>query len=450
MLTHTSTHNHAGEEIDFHTPPESPVDDKEENIFDHISSLPYLKTGNPGPVDDESVLASATRRLKLDFTSLLTKVRLSLQKLQVTPESLLSHLKSVEAIGPHFEAVYTYRSDSFGRTLSKRLISLEELFPAIAPYCSWFNHLLVENIIETFCEDDEKILQKWEAFKQKFAKYCEGRLCKCPQDQFGEDSLQAGTTSVVMKIDCHWKTVKVKQLAIVRDTVSQFLAIKPYNLYLRAVKNGCVELLFYVPTFVAVKFIPPSAEQVLALQNACVIQLQCDPEFVDRRYSYPGADVSMTMSEFFTAKDFSNLRDVAEYLSGNALLAYETMMKAYRRLTYANIGSQLRLMGDALETRLSLHLSILRGVPFAIAHAFIFPHLLPHPYSVAAVSLYLVGVDLYVYYAIGSYAGRYLNLRFPATEQAIPRSFYLFLNAPVFFILPFQLLHLCRSKVATR
>ena len=164
------------------------MDDETEDIFDHISSLPSLATGTP--VDDESLLATATDKLKLAFTALLTKVRLSLEKHDVTSESLLSHLKSVEAIGLNFETVRTSQSGSFSVTISKPFMTLEKLFPAIAPYCSWFNHLLVENIIETFCEDDEGIQQKWKTFKGTFAKYCEARLCKCPQDQFGGDHFQ--------------------------------------------------------------------------------------------------------------------------------------------------------------------------------------------------------------------------------------------------------------------
>ena len=440
------------------------MDDETEDIFDHISSLPPLATRTQ--VDEESLLAAATDRLKLTFTALLTKVRLSLQKFGVTPESLLSHLKSVEAIGLNFESVYTFRSKSFGRTISKPHTSLEDLFPAIAPYCSWFNHLLVENIIETFCDDDEGIQQKWKAFKEKFTKYCEARLCKCPQDQFGEDCCEDISTSVVMKIDAHWRTVKVKQLAIIRDTVSELLSIKPYNLYLRAVKNGCVELLFHVPTFVAVKFIPPSAEQVLALQKACVIKLQCDPGFVSRRHVAFSADVS-TMRSFFAVKDFSGVVDVAQYLSGSALQAYTVMLKSYRQLRQSNIGFQLRRMGDILETRMMANQSIfgfayvfphirflarpytaavVAGVPFAIAHALIFPHILARPYSEVVVAVYLAGGLLYTMYAFSiTNFGRYLNLWFPNSDRFIRHSFYLFLHAPVVFILPFQLFHLCRN-----
>ena len=276
-----------GDDVTFSTPPGSSVasDDshtEDNDVFEHVSALPPVAAGSPvatgGPVVtgklDESYLASATKKLKLDFTSLFTSVRLSLEKLQVTPESVLSHLKGIEAIGPKIETVYVSKSETFDKTLSKTIKSLEDLFPAIAPYCSWFNHLLVENIIETFCEDDERLLQKWEKYKGKFAKYCKSRLCQCPLDQFGEEHQHAETTPVVMKIDHEWKAVRIKQLEVIRDTVAQILNIKPYNLYLQAVQNGCIELTFYIPNFIATKCLPPSAEQIMAFQNEGISFIQ--------------------------------------------------------------------------------------------------------------------------------------------------------------------------------
>lgn len=259
--------------MDFSTPPESPIalesdDPHTKDIFEHVSTLPTLSTESSRE-HDENYLALATRKLKFDFTTLFTSVRLSLEKLEVTLESVLSHLKSIEAIEPEFETVYipVSKSETFSKTLSKNHRSLKDLFPAILPYCSWFNHLLVESIINTFCEDDEKLLQKWEKFKGNFAKYCNARLCKCPLEQFGEDQSHADTTPVVMKIDAKWKNVKVTQLEVIRDTIAQILGIKSYNLYLRVVKNGCVELTFHIPNFIATKCLPPSTEQILALQN---------------------------------------------------------------------------------------------------------------------------------------------------------------------------------------
>ena len=313
---------------------------------------------------DDSMLAFATDKLKLEFSTLFTKVRLSLQKLQVSAESVLSHLKSIEAIGPHFEAVYMSRSETFSGTISKPLRSLEDLFPAIAPYCSWFNHLLVENIIETFCDDDDKLQRNWERFKDKFAKYCQARLHKCPQDQFGEDHTPTHTTPIVMKIDNQWKTVKMKQLTVIRDAVSQVLEIKPYNLYLRAVRNGCVELLFHVPFSVAHRFVRPSVEQIAGLHKNGVVQIRCNPSLY---IASTLAEIENSIEEEIYAQEklfktesvpgFSDLVDIAQYLSDSALEAYKQYFKGQitssARQLYG-VGHRLRKLGDEFEVRLRI------------------------------------------------------------------------------------------------
>lgn len=302
------------------------------------------------PVDhDEAQLASATVKLKLEFASLLTKVRLSLQNLQISAKSVLSHLKCVEAIGVVVEPVRTSQSETFSATLSKPLEhSLEDLFPAIAPYCSWFNHLIVENIIETFCGSDDSIQQKWREFKGRFNVYCESRLCKCPQNHFGEDHVKSESTFIVMKLDYEWSKIKVKQLEIIRDTVAESLKINPCNLYLRAVQNGCVELLFQLPVCIAERFIPPSLEQMIILKKLGIFQLRCDPKLL---HNQSGTNICL-----FTEKTFTNVIDIAQYLKVMDPQVYTEYMHiidldVYRRATC--IGPHLKQLGDKNQNRLN-------------------------------------------------------------------------------------------------
>ena len=355
------------DESDFQTPPESPTliaNEEEDDIFNHISTLPSLKKGSPVDRDD-TLLASATTKLQLEFSTLFTKIRLSLQKLKVSTESILSHFRTMKFIGPNLEPVYTSQKDTFYSTVSKPIYSMEDLFPAIAPYCSWFNHLLVENIIETFCDDDDKLQQSWEKFKKKFAKYCEARLHKCPLDQFGEDHPSADTSPVVMKIDCRWKTVKVKQLTVIRDAVSQVLAIDPYNLYLRAVQNGCIELLFYVPYSVAHRFVQPSVEQIIGLQQHRILQIRCDPSLLksDRLVCQNNdSETELGNVEEQEAVNstglgvFSKLLDIAQYLSKSAADAYKQYVNSSATHGHQlfSFGGHLRNIGDEFQLRLRI------------------------------------------------------------------------------------------------
>ena len=396
-----------------------------EDIFERISSFSSLTVESPVDGIDEHMLALATKQLQLEFSTLLTKVRCSLEKLQVTSRSVLSHLRTIEAVGPMFEAVYISRSQKFHGTVSRSIESLEELFPAIAPFCSWFNHLLVENIIETFCDDDDKLLQKWERFKERFAKYCKARLYKCPLDQFGEDHPHGYTIPVVMKVDYEWRSVRVSQLRVVMDAITQILNVKPYNVYLRAVQNGCVELLIRLPLHVAINRLPPTAEQITALQHKAVTQIRCSKissSFViAHRLAQMGENIDKTIesdpsimvalhNEIMeqTSPSFS-LVDIGQYLSEGALEAYQQMVKASNvanRQVY-NIGGHLRKQGDELLARYnnlvqqqSYKFSLYGIVTLPAIYSLFLYNYVPHPVSKALLftSLAATGVGyMYVY-----------------------------------------------------
>ena len=227
------------------------------------------------PIEEQ--LADETLKfMKSDFSILLAAVRQSLERHKVSVESLLGHLRTIEAIGPNFEPVDVRHSKPLKTVVTRRrkFRSLGEVFVALAPYWSWFNHLIVRNIIETFCEEDEVLEKKWMKFQEKVRTYCERRVIDCPEDQYGEDDGESAVReSVVMKIDCNWATIRVDQLFHLRDTVAKVLNIKPFNLYLRTVENG---MLFYVPNHAAMSNISHALKE--ALHTVGVVNVIYGPE----------------------------------------------------------------------------------------------------------------------------------------------------------------------------
>lgn len=222
----------------------------------------------------EDELARETLKImKFDFNTLITAVRLSLQRRRVSVESLLCHLRSIEAIGPSFKPVYVGHSHSLKTVTSSEFRSLEEVFVALAPYCSWFNYLIIENIIETFCEGDKALERKWMRFQEKVRRYCERRVIDCPEDQYGErDDESMVRETVAMKVDRNWSTIRVDQLYHIRDSVAKVLDIKPCNLYLCTVEKGCVRVVLYIPDHVVSKF-NCTASTEMALRNIDVIDI---------------------------------------------------------------------------------------------------------------------------------------------------------------------------------
>jgi len=82
----------------------------------------------------------------------------------------------------------------------------------------------------------------------------------------------------VLKVDKKWSVARVEQLTHIRNTVAKILKVKKHTLYLRTVENGCFQMTFLIPEFVAATVFPLlfPTEQKAALLEAGVIELHCD------------------------------------------------------------------------------------------------------------------------------------------------------------------------------
>ena len=252
---------------------------KGKGVFRYSLAQSAIDTSMKGKLPSEEQLADETLKLmKSDFSILLTAVRQSLKKHEISVESLLGHLRTIEAIGPNFEPVDVRHSQPLKAVVACEFESLEEVFIALAPYCSWFNHLIIRNIMETFCEGDEDLERKWMKFQDKVKKYCERRVIDCSENQYGEDNDGSGAReTVVMKVDRNWDTIRVDQLFHIRASVAKVLNIKPFNLYLRTVENGCIKMLFYVPNH-AMSNISCTQSTEEALHSVGIISVIYGPE----------------------------------------------------------------------------------------------------------------------------------------------------------------------------
>ena len=227
---------------------------EENNVYKHSLSQPSIEIEDERELPPEETLEQDTLKLiKLDFSVILTALCQSLKRHNINAQSLLGHLRSIEAIGPNFEPLYIGNSQPLKAVSEQNFETMEDLLAALAPYCSWFNHLLIENIMETFCEGDKALERKWMKFKEKLKVYCERRVIDCPEDQYGEDNKLPSRDTWVMKVDYNWRSIKINQLYRIHDSAARILKIRPFNLYLRTVENGCVKMLFYVPDHVVIE-----------------------------------------------------------------------------------------------------------------------------------------------------------------------------------------------------
>ena len=106
-------------------------------------------------------------------------------------------------------------------------------------YCSLFNFQIVKDIIDHLgTNDDKERLAKYEA---SFKEYCKRRLCEVPNEVLNPGG-SGEEKELCVKTDKIFD-VPLEDVCIIQSEISKILE-RP--IYLKNMKEGCVELVFYL------------------------------------------------------------------------------------------------------------------------------------------------------------------------------------------------------------
>ena len=150
--------------------------------------------------------------------------------------------------------------------------SIEDILFIIRDYLSFFNYRVIKHIVDGLgTEQDRAKLQNYE---KEFNEYSKRRVYECPP-QYGCKS-NADHVDLVLKVDSVYEEFTVKELKKFECRLSQIFCVTPQSvLRLCRVEEGCLKLIFQVPSFVQEKIFPLSREQERALAAEGVIRLTC-------------------------------------------------------------------------------------------------------------------------------------------------------------------------------
>ncbi len=250
-------------------------------MVEYVSSIGQrvLKpTPRADKFDDETLAFNSLKLMKMEFGIVYSCLRRAMQQRNVLASDLMSHLIDIEIFGPEMRPHCTNTQDiTLGTALSLADDSptLDSLFHLMAPYCSWFNHLLVENIIGVyFMDNDEHYIHRiLSVFKSKFQEYCKNRRVDVDQD-FGPID-KSRSTYVCFKIDREWDNIRVEHLPRIIESLAEALDVRKQNLILCTVQDGCLEIVIAMPVHFKKKLFPLQAKVHNALKDIGV--LMCKP-----------------------------------------------------------------------------------------------------------------------------------------------------------------------------
>ena len=238
------------------------------------SSFPCLNTSELTPEQQERLkirLCVESDDIERKFWHLYSRVYESLRERNVPVDRLVTHLLSLRAFEPVSKDSQKPLLQTFFQEL-RSARSIEEVLWVIKDYFSFFNYHVIEHIVVELGTDQDKVeLQNYE---KEFDQYSKCRIYECPP-VYGSMS-KDNHADLVLKVDSVYEDFTVKQLKKFQCRLSRILHISSQSgLRLCQVEEGCLQLIFQVPSFVQQEIFPLSIEQKRKLAAKGVMKLTC-------------------------------------------------------------------------------------------------------------------------------------------------------------------------------
>ena len=205
------------------------------------------------------------------FWRLHSRVYESLCEQNISVDKLVTHLLLLDAFDPVSKAAQKPVLQSFFQEL-QNAESIEKVLFIIRDYFSFFNYHVIEHIVDGLGTDQDRAeLQK---YKKEFDEYSKRRIYECTP-VYGPKS-DANHAVLVLKLDSVYEKFTVKELKKFQYRLGRIFCVSPQSvLRLCQVEEGCLQLIFQVPSFVQQEIFPLSGEQESALAAEGVIRLTC-------------------------------------------------------------------------------------------------------------------------------------------------------------------------------
>ena len=186
-------------------------------------------------------------------------------------DKLVTHLLSLGAFDPVHKESQKPALQTFFQEL-RNAKSVEDVLYIIRNCISFFNYHVIEHIVNELGTDQDKAnLQNYE---REFDEYSKRRVYECPP-VYGPKS-DADHIDLVVKVDSVYEEFTVKELKKFQYRLSRIFCVTPQSvLRLCKVEEGCLQLIFQIPSFVQQEIFPLSSEQGRALAAEGVIRLAC-------------------------------------------------------------------------------------------------------------------------------------------------------------------------------
>ena len=210
------------------------------------------------------------KNMKLQFGSLVTETRESVEKRTTVEKFAVSIL----ALGA-YEPVCEVRGRSLLEDHNEEINSAEtiaKIFTILNAYWNYLTYEILEYIIKHFGDDSDK--DKLKNYNKDLQEFCKRRIFELPPESGNDKTLSPKQEQFRVKLNFR-KDSTCKDLLQIRGRIAKILKVNLAALVLSRVDEGCVQLTFLIPKFVAQELFPLSCEQTSALsKDASVTRME--------------------------------------------------------------------------------------------------------------------------------------------------------------------------------
>ena len=147
------------------------------------------------------------------------------------------------------------------------------LFLTVKLYYSWFNFHIIEALRKEFLfHEKTEVDEQLNKYKSDLHDYCRRRCFECPKDMFSNSSAE-GFVSLCFKINDEFEMYNLNHVKQFQYSLSDILGLPNYTFQLCDVTDGCVTVIFRIPSCLA-DVITISSEQQQKLVVIGVKQLR--------------------------------------------------------------------------------------------------------------------------------------------------------------------------------
>ena len=193
-------------------------------------------------------LQNLTKIIQDAFLKLGALLLQSLKTRKIEPKLLANTLMQCE--------VYSTEKESRIKLLQLHSKDLSEandiydIFLIISPYYSWFSYDLFKEIVNTHGSDEDQ--ENMEQYCQDFSEYCQRIPCVEFQENNSKSSHQ---TKIKFKLDLNMKSLSVGEIKHIQRNIAKILKLKSSVLVLSRIQDGCMALIYLVPSHIAAQLV---------------------------------------------------------------------------------------------------------------------------------------------------------------------------------------------------